>query len=352
MRPWWELEHVSLEQAPCFEGSRLLLPLPLLAPFTGNSTASGNFPVGYFCATCGRVNVQRFLRHRVCESAACSAKVDPEREIGWVMGAFSTRDRKINSATIAPDDKCAAPTIAEHPISFGDGTRLFCYHLAAAPRSSGNSDSPIASRRRSKVEGDDDDDSNSLSVRHIFNGNRASLQAGASALFETLQRDVRIERSIGATAFSTPLFESGDDPALSCNGRRAWDQQSGIIEGAMTAYCRYLGPLRVRSLRIHAWISDGKVRPRFSLWWACLGGCAENHTICSQHRQTFCSRVKHIVLLCLGADISLLSVSPHSASNKSDSKLKKESLRVTMVHGDIVVLHGRKSEARNHTSCI
>ena len=272
MRPWWELEHVSPEQAPSYETSRLLLPLPLLAPFTSNSTASGNFPVGYFCATCGRVNVQRFLRHRVCESTACGAKVDPERDIGWVIGALSTRDRKINSATIAPDDKCAAPTIAEHPIGFEDGTRLFCYHLAAAPRPSGNSHSPIASRRRSKVESDDeDDDSNSLSVRHIFNGNRASLQAGASALFETLQRDVRIERSVGATTFSTPLFESGDDPALSCSGRRAWDQQAGMIEGAMRAYCCYLGPLRVHSTRIHAWISDGKVRRRFSLWLGLLG---------------------------------------------------------------------------------
>jgi hypothetical protein len=156
------------------------------------------------------------------------------------VGAFSTRDRKVNSATIAPDDKCTAPTTAEQPISFEDGTRLFCYHLAT--------------------------DSNSLSVRHIFNGNRASLQVGASALFETLQREVRIGRSIGATVFSTPLFESGDDPALSCNGRGVWDQQAGVIEGAMKAYCHDLWPLRVHSLRIHAWISDGKVHPYFSRW--------------------------------------------------------------------------------------
>ena len=106
--------------------------------------------------------------------------------------------------------------------------------------------------------GGNDDDSNSLSVRHIFNGNRAPLQAGASTLFETLQRDVRIERSIGAAVFSTPLFESGDDPALSHNGRDVWDQQVGVIEGAMRAHCD-LGPLKVHSLRIHAWISDGKV---------------------------------------------------------------------------------------------
>lgn len=257
MRPWWEPEQTLLEQDPSLQFSRLLLPLPLLAPFSENSTASGNFPVGYFCATCGRVNVQRFLRHRVCESSACNAKVDVRREIGWVIGALSTRDRKVNSATISPDDKWAAPTTAEPAIGFEDGTRLFHYHSAAPPTSSGDSSPSVASGSRSIA-----DDPNLLSVRHIFNGNRAPLQAGASALFETLQRDVRIERSIGTTVFSTPVFESGDDPALTRNGRSVWDQQAAIIEGALRAYCCGLGPLKVHSLRIHAWVSDGKVRSR------------------------------------------------------------------------------------------
>jgi hypothetical protein len=258
MRPWSEPTNTSPEQNPSFEYSHSLLPLPLLAPFTENSTATGYFPIGYFCATCGRVNVQRFLRHQVCESATCSAKVDLKREIGWVMGAFSTRDRKVNSATISPDDKWTAPTTAEPAIGFEDGARLFHYHLAAAtPTLSDDSSASIASGSRSIV-----DDSNSLSVRHIFNGNRAPLQAGASALFETLQRDVPIERSIGSTVFSTPLFESGDDPALPRNGRGVWNQQADIIEGALRAYCCDVGPLRVHSLRIHSWISDGKVRTR------------------------------------------------------------------------------------------
>jgi len=176
------------------------------------------------------------------------------REIGWDIGAFSTRDRKVNSATISPDDKWAAPTTAEPAVGFGNGIRLFHYHLASGD--SGALMSPTsASANRSNVK------TNPLSVRHIFNGNRAPLQARASALFGTLQRDVLIERSIGATAFSTPVFESGDDPALRGNGRGMWNLQEGIIEGALGAYCRDLGPLKVHSLRIHAWISDGKVRP-------------------------------------------------------------------------------------------
>jgi hypothetical protein len=276
MRPWWESEHLPLEQhlsfgpsqngatptlgmhhdtvmtRPCLEYARTLLPLPLLAPFSQNSTATGHFPLGYYCPTCGRVNVQRFLRHRICESATCTAKADLQRETGWVIGAYSTRDRKVNSATISPDDKWALPTTAAPAISFDDGTRLFRYHLAA-PTPAGDHGTSAAPDCRFHVGAD------GLFVRHIFNGNRASLQAGASALFETLQRDVRIERSIGATLFTTPLIESGDDPALGRNGRKVWDQQAGFIESALRTYCCDLGPLRVRAWRIYAWVSDGKV---------------------------------------------------------------------------------------------
>lgn len=57
--------------------------------------------------------------------------------------------------------------------------------------------------------------------------------------------------------------------------------------------------------------------------------------------------MKCLVLLCLGADITLLSTVPDSDSKaKSNAKAKKECLRVTMVHGDIVVLNGSMFEAR------
>ncbi len=59
--------------------------------------------------------------------------MDMTKEISWVVGALSTRDRKVKSVMISPDDKWAAPTTAEPAISFEDGTRLFHYHLAATP---------------------------------------------------------------------------------------------------------------------------------------------------------------------------------------------------------------------------
>ncbi|KAH8997097.1 hypothetical protein EDB86DRAFT_924465 [Lactarius hatsudake] len=323
MRPWWEPEPPQQpDQHPLSESSqsaaspipesrngkvsRLLLPLPLLAPFTENSTASGNFPAGYYCTVCGRVNVQRFLRHRVCEGTACDSRTDPQREIGWVISVFSTCDRKLNSATVVPDDKWTAPTTAEPAAVFDNGARLFHYHLVVY-----DSGPSVAPSNLLPSGG-----AGTVDVRHVFNGNRELLlQGDASALFETLQRDVRIERSIGSSAFVTPRIESGDDPALGRNGQSVWDQQAAFIESALGTYCRDLGPLKVRALRVHAWISVGK------------------------HIQTFSPGTKHLVLLCLGADIALLSL-PSDPNVKSNGKPRKECLRVTMVHGDIVVLSG------------
>ena len=262
MRPWWEPEHLQRPvQGPLFEPfqsvrySYMLLPLPLLAPFTDNSTATGVFPAGYYCTVCGRVNVQRFLRHRICEGAACDSRTDPQRETGWAICAFSTRDRKVNSATVVPDDKWAAPMVAEPATAFEDGACLFHYHMAI-----GDSGPSLAPSIFHPSGAGADVHTHTHSVRHVFNGNKELLQVGASALFETLQRDVRIERRIGASAFATPQIESGDDPALGPNGRGIWDQQVAVIEGALSSYCADLGPLKVRALRVHAWISDGKVR--------------------------------------------------------------------------------------------
>ena len=65
-----------------------------------------------------------------------------------------------------------------------------------------------------------------------------------------------------------------------------------------------------------------------------------------QHIQTFCPRAKHIVLVCLGADIAFLSFLS-GPNAKGNAKPKNECLRVTMVHGDIVVLSGRQFKARS-----
>jgi hypothetical protein len=73
------------------------------------------------------------------------------------------------------------------------------------------------------------------------------------------------------------------------------------------------------------------------------------HSILLQHDQIFCPRTKHLVLLCLGADIGMFSILS-GPNAKAKGKEKKECLRVTMVHGDIVVLSGGQFKASN--TCI
>ena len=89
------------------------------------------------------------------------------------------------------------------------------------------------------------------------------------------------------------------------------------------------------------------------LWWKCAYTHPHGQTAAEdaasiplQHVQTFCPRTKPLVLLCFGADITLLSVPP-APNGETNDKVMKESLRVTMVHGDIIVLSGDKFKAGN-----
>ena len=341
--PWWEPEHLQQpDQQPLFRPSRssasavpelspdiimgpnpiyppLLLPLSLLAPFSWCTVFEGsNFPTGYYCALCGRVNVQRFLRHRLCEGATCKSRTDQEGATGWAVDASSC-STFIRSATMYPDDRWDESTTELSVTPFGDEMRLYHYRLR-------------------------DSDSGSLnlgmcSVRHVFNGNREWLQEEASALFEMLQRDVRFERSIGALAFTGPQIEL-DDPAPRDDWHTKWHK---IVENSLRTYCHELGPLTVGAMRMSAWVSDGKVRialPFSSLvpWghhtWTVTEDTCSMHM---QHDQTFCPRSKHLVLLCLGADIALVSVLSDPNTDEGITQ-QNEILCVTMVHGDIVVL--------------
>ena len=47
-----------------------LVPLQLLAPY-GRTVLDSSFPRGWLCQTCGKMNFQKALRHRVCSSSFC-----------------------------------------------------------------------------------------------------------------------------------------------------------------------------------------------------------------------------------------------------------------------------------------
>ena len=288
MPPWWEPEHPRLldhqslfrplhsSASPMLESwpditmtgpnlkyHPLLLPLPLLAPFSAYSIVAGTFPAGYFCMACGRVNVQRFLRHRHCESAACDLRTGRQGETRWADNALFISTHK-RSTTVYPTNNWAAPTTAEPETAFEDGARLFHYHLVV-------DDSGCSS---------DFGGAGAHSVRHVFNGNREWLQGDASALFEKLQRDVRIERNIGTSEFVIPQIKLDDSSLGRGNCGSIWYRQAAeIVENALATYYRDLGPLKVWAVRVSAWISDGKVRIAPLPFPSCLAGVAHGQSL-------------------------------------------------------------------------
>ena len=264
MLPWWEpalFKHPGSSSMlelwpditnpkPNLRNSPSLLPNYLVAPFSNISTAAGAFPAGYYCKTCGRINVQRFLRHRICEGTTCLSRIDPDRETGWAINVSNiVWDRKASSARIIPDDIWTDPTTLQSVTSFGDGTYVYHYFLAAFPSA--------ASLGLHSGAGADTD---GCSVHHVFNGNSTSLQAGASSLFEILQQDVRIERKMSMAVFTTPLIESESTAVLGRRGHSIWNRHTVFIEAALDMYCREIGPLKVMAWRVHAWSSGGNVR--------------------------------------------------------------------------------------------
>ena len=51
-----------------------LVPLQLLAPY-GGTVLDSSFPRGWLCETCGKMNFQAALRHRMCSSSFCKVRL-------------------------------------------------------------------------------------------------------------------------------------------------------------------------------------------------------------------------------------------------------------------------------------
>lgn len=51
-----------------------LVPLQLLAPY-GRTVLDSSFPRGWLCETCGKMNFQAALRHRLCSSSFCKVRL-------------------------------------------------------------------------------------------------------------------------------------------------------------------------------------------------------------------------------------------------------------------------------------
>ena len=70
-----------------------LVPLQLLAPY-GHTVLDTSFPRGWLCETCGKMNFQAALRHRVCSSSFCKVWLVFFGELGASFSCTRVLNRK------------------------------------------------------------------------------------------------------------------------------------------------------------------------------------------------------------------------------------------------------------------
>ncbi|THH18929.1 hypothetical protein EW146_g2157 [Bondarzewia mesenterica] len=367
-------------------GPYLILPLSLFAPFSPLSCTNESFPSAYFCAKCGRINAQRFLRHRACESVRCrTSRREGERdEAGWVSETIDVRNPRLTYVCVYPDNLCVEPGELRLRQDWADGMRVFWYGLSSSSVRSPASTSPPAppiseitgslSRLPSPSPSSPSGAANPTSltsadllgadaplVRHVFTANLSKLQREPSEIFEMIQREVKLERAVGGAVFSLtvdfpssssslPIGESGRSgggvEGLPKNVLKA----KGLMEYLARTYGEDSGASGMVRLTVRAWVGALKTR------------------------DTFCATDRRVAVLCMGADTAFsffvpdassevvateggdddgggersVSVST-SAKGKGKGKMvqatkkkgkSREALRVNMLHGDMMILSG------------
>lgn len=276
------------------DGSHLL-PLTLFLPFSREFFPDNHFPAGYFCFECGRVNAQRFLRHRVCESLHCQrrrhlrnhAVVDTQQTSenekgnaetqegeGWLWNASSARDCRLKDWY---DKETIRPPKAEE---WKDGVKMFSYdlpslstHSTGSTANSGSS-TPSAPHLVSSVPVA----SSSAVVmghglqqallRHIFVTNKPSDQEEPSSLFVDIQKKVLLERKPGGNVFSASFdFQEAageEETELTGKGKQAWPDVIEAVKELMEWRIFSNGEENckagLKNMVVQAWHGEGKVR--------------------------------------------------------------------------------------------
>lgn len=391
-----------------------LIPLPLLASFSASSSANDAFPSGYFCRDCGRVNVQRFLRHRVCESAHCSIlrsratmghSVGGDRleskvkEIGddgqgWMMDIMAVRNPRLTYVCLFPDNMCLEPAVSLLRQDWGDGMRVFWYGLPSLSSLSQHTfldgqvppTPPVPAvpvSNLAPVTSEQVLHSDKPLVRHIFTGNLPRLQTEPTDLFGRLQLDIQFERRFGETVF-TNRFDSS--AIVEGEGGTVMPKSITKLQEFMEYLVSTYGEekaIKMPAIEILSWVGEGKVTNLpltvFDL-----------NTYLAQARDVFHAKGKSLAVLCLGADVAFtftysdhnskgtpadptkvsakapsVNLRNHDATSDTQAlgaKKKAKSsavLRITLLHGDMMVLSGGDFEASGfvirkvgHLSCV
>ncbi|VDB96628.1 unnamed protein product [Peniophora sp. CBMAI 1063] len=318
-RPWWETRADTVRPPGLKTEAEIraelvpsLIPEGLLATFLPKLLGESNFPHGFYCQRCGRVNVQVSLVRQDCKSASCppstSTSVSATVVAEWVPARTSV---------LSMADSAWVPAISTRVLKLnGMSTRTY---------SIPNGDDIYAPPA--------DGTALHMTATHIFTSNMIKHQESPSEMFTKIQRCIPLQRSPTEFAFlasATFPLPSGD----AVNGRRyevnAFGEIEQLVRERVAEYGHGIGTLEVKKLSIKTWIAMKEARVKEDLPRVPEGGA--------------------IVLMCLGANTQI-SYTPQAmkAPMKKDERFKsaakKDALRVMLIHGDVFVVSGAAVEA-------
>ncbi|KAF8141332.1 hypothetical protein EV363DRAFT_1391802 [Boletus edulis] len=144
------------------------IPLDFLAEFH----PSESFPRGWFCKSCGMINIQVFFRHQICQSTRCRSTRDKRIPPGKVDPLSSLRDPHQSSTLIRPTNDIPSVVVPDS-VAWDDGMQSWIYSVK-----------------------------NGVTLCHVFTGNQEHLQEDATALLEKIQCEVLLRKE----DFSSPYF--------------------------------------------------------------------------------------------------------------------------------------------------
>lgn len=181
---------------PVQELYHYLFPPHLLMPFSAQ-TSDLNFPRGWICPTCGRMNFQKAMRHRKCPGSQC--KVKYSFSINYFDCSWTAKNSKPVSYYLdlfllrAPQDRLTLSlpynvyphAVTVKRITWEEGTQTFTCFMP-------NEEKPTSY------------------INHIFTGNLPHLQVRANEWLQKVQLELEIVRKPGDNGVDSVTFCVGD----------------------------------------------------------------------------------------------------------------------------------------------
>ncbi|KAF8550734.1 hypothetical protein OG21DRAFT_1513652 [Imleria badia] len=203
------------------------IPLDLLAEFH----PSESFPRGWFCKSCGMINIQVYFRHQICQSTACRSTRDKRIPPGKIDSLSSLRDPYQSNTLIRPTNDAPSVVVCDS-ITWDDGMQSWIYSVK-----------------------------NGVILCHVFTGNQEHLQEDATALLMRIQCDILLRKDDPPSPYfthSTRLSHPSDGSETMVPGGTP-----DCVRIAYYALCDFVNRYgemdkpRFGEVRIQAWVTSG-----------------------------------------------------------------------------------------------